>query len=295
MAVSNRMIFISKGGRDMIKAGRNRWRDVFLVLMLTLVIAPANALCSAADVNGIMKQMKEVLEPARPSIQKIVITKSERGESQQIVLLQAFKKLPDGKRRLMIVLEPADLKNMTALLWESGAEKADIIWIYLPDINRVKKMLGLSQYDPFLGTTFTYADLGFVKLRGKYALLSEETCEGEPAYKVEEKRIPGDYYSRIINWIAVDSKMPLRRDFYSAGNKLWKTEVFKDITVIDGTPTPIRILMTLVDGSTSAEFKLAEINYDVNIPDELFDPSRLSTVATHPLWKSYRTQPEKKQ
>ena len=278
----------------MMKEGRNRWRDLSLKLMLALAIVLADSLCSAADVKSIMKQMKEVIEPVRPSIKKIVITKTERGGTQQIVLLQAFKKLADGTCRLFVVLEPADLKGMTALLSESGEKKADRIWVYLPPFNRVKEMLGVSRYDSFLGTTFTYADLGFVKLGGKYVLLGEEKCEGKSAYKVEEKRIPGDYYSRIINWIAVDSKMPLRRDFYSAGSQLWKTELFKDITIIDGTPTPIRISMTLVDGSTSAEFKVVELNYDVNMPDEIFDPNRLSTVATHTVWKSYRSQPVNK-
>ncbi len=278
----------------MMKEGRNRWGKFFLFLMITLAIAIADSLCSAADVKSIMKQVKAVIEPVRPSIQKIVITKTERGGTQQIVLMQAFKKLADGTRRLIIVLEPADLKGVAALLSESGEKKADSIWVYLPAINRVREILGVGQYDPFLGTTFTYADLGFVKLGGKYVLLGEEKCEGKSAYKVEEKRLPDDYYSRIVNWIAVDSKMPLKRDFYSAGSQLWKTELFKDITIIDGTPTPIRISMTLVDGRTSAEFKVVELNYDVNMPDEIFDPNRLSTVATHQVWKSYRSQPVNK-
>jgi hypothetical protein len=280
----------------MIKVFRTVWRGLCLIIIiLTLSLKLSASSCSAADVESIMQKMKEATEPQHPSIQKIIITRSERGEKAQNVVLQAFKKLADGKYRLMIVLQPADIKGMAFLARESTTKKPDIMWIYLPDINRVREILGLGQYDSFLGTLFTYADLGFVKLHGTYALLGEEQYEGKKAYRVQELPLQQDYYSRIVSWIAADSMLLLKRDFYSAGGQLWKAEFFEDFTIIDGIKTPIRILMSLVNGRTSTELKLAEINYDVNIPDELFDPNRLSTVATHPFWKSYRPRPVAKQ
>jgi hypothetical protein len=291
------------------------WGGLFLVLMLvqglllfcyssataerdsTMIQAAANSslvTLTPADVLSIMKQMKDLFEPVRPCIQKVSITTSERGGKKKSIIVQAFKRLADGKRRLIIVQEPEELKGSAALLWEPREKKPDVIWVYIPTINRVRELLGIDQYDTFFGTTFKYADLGFMKLHDRYVLLGEETCEGKQAYKVAENRLPDDYYSRIINWIAVDTKLPIKREFYSRGRQLWKTEFFKDISIIDGTPTPVRVLMTLVDGRTSTELKLTEVNYDVPIPDELFNPDRLATVAAHPVWKSYRPQPVQK-
>jgi hypothetical protein len=83
--------------------------------------------------------------------------------------------------------------------------------------------------------------------------------------------------------------LPVQRDYYDPAGTLWKTETF-EVETIDGAPTPIRIVMTDLQGKTSTEQRISNVSYDVNIPDELFDPVRLRVAADSPIWQTYSAQ-----
>lgn len=243
------------------------------------------------DVMSIVNRMKAAFEPVRPSVRKLVITVSgDTGQDQaRWVAAVARKELPDGKRSLFLVLEPESLRGNALLIWERQGQE-DMMWIYGPAVRRVRAIVPVEKYERFLRTDFTYADLGFVSLQGAYRFLGEEQHAGVRAYKIEE--VPKDqwYYSRIITWVAADSLLPLQRDYYDRAGQLWKTELFEQVTVINGIPTPLRIRMLDVQQDSSTELQMSEVRYDVELPDELFDPKRLPDVMTLPLWQPYYTR-----
>jgi len=243
----------------------------------------------------ILKKTKALLEPERPSIRKVVMSLSAKGETVQKVMGQAFKTFPDGKRMVLVMLVPDDVKGMGYLIMERE-NQPDVMYVYIPSMRRTREISGLvDRYASFFGTDFTYSDLGFINLNGEYRVLGEEACEGVDAYKVEEKVPvqPAAYYSKIITWVAKDSMLPLRRDYYAPSGDLWKTELFKDVSVVDGVPTTMRIVMKDVQANTSTELKLSELQYCGTLSDELFDPKNLAKVAENPIWQPYCTLPTK--
>jgi hypothetical protein len=72
-----------------------------------------------------------------------------------------------------------------------------------------------------------------------------------------------------------------------------KRELFQDASIVDGEPTAMRIAMKDVEQDTSTELNLREVDYDVHLPDSLFDPKRLPVVSNHGIWKSCMSQPAK--
>jgi hypothetical protein len=142
-------------------------------------------------------------------------------------------------------------------------------------------------YEDFLDTDFTYAGLGFLPLYDQYKLLGEEELAGGRTYKVEEKVLQkGSQYSRIINWIATDSMLPLRRDFFDLAGRLWKRELSVN-SVINGVPTPVRILMKDLQRGFGSELNVTTVDYDIKIPNEVFKPELLPEVVKCPLWLKY--------
>jgi hypothetical protein len=97
---------------------------------------------------------------------------------------------------------------------------------------------------------------------------------------------PHYYYSRIVSWVAKDTMLPVRRDYYDVANELWKTQLYQDVTVIDGVPTVLRLRMEDKLQNTSSELRVSEVRYDTAISDELFDPLKLPEASKHPLWAS---------
>jgi len=213
--------------------------------------------------------------------------------SVQKVMAQAYKEFSDGKGMLLVMLEPADVKGVAFLIMERQNE-ADTMFTYLPSIRRTKKIVGLvDRYESFLGTDYTYSDLGFIDLKGDYRILEEEKFENTNAYKIEKKislkLMP--YYSKIITWVAKDFMLPLKREYYAPSGELWKVELFEDITVIDGVPTAMRRTIKDIMLGTSTELDLQELQYYGILDDKLFDPGNLPNVSSDPIFKPYCTLP----
>jgi outer membrane lipoprotein-sorting protein len=286
-------------------------RFALLTVLVSVLATATPVIAGPPDAATIAQRMKAALEPERSSIRTLVLAMSsaavpaadltanqkkvieELGQGQaattgsttEWAARQARKKLPDGNRILTVILAPDEVKGVAFLIWERK-DKPDEQWLYLPAVRRVRKLTPVSAYESFLGTDFTFADLGFVNLRArKFSLLGEETVAGTPAYKIQETLAgPAFYYSRIVTWVAKDSTLPLRRDYYDPANQLWKTELYQDVAVIDGTPTVMRIRMQDKFSDTSTELRVSKVRYDAVIPDDLFDPQKLPQVSKHPLW-----------
>jgi outer membrane lipoprotein-sorting protein len=259
-------------------------------LLIACLFAGLPVKAQAQDpVMDIVKKMKEAFEPARPSTRKVVITTSAEGETVQWIARDARKQFADGKRMVMVLLEPADVKGNAYLVWEPK-EKPSAVWIYMPFLRRVREFVHVDAYQHFMGTDFTFADLGFVRLHPHYQLLGEEEHGGKQTYKIEET-VPKEraYYSRVITWISKDSLLPLQRDYYDPAGTLWKTELFEE-EMIDGMPTPTRIQMKDLQGKSSTELRISEVRYDVEVPDDLFDPGKLPAAANSPVWQGASAQ-----
>ena len=114
-----------------------------------------------------------------------------------------MKEFPDGKRMVLVMLEPNEVKGNAYVIWEPKDQSTSRIWTYMPVLRRVRELLGVDAYEHFLGTDFTYADLGFIRLHPHYRLLGEETHRGKATYKIEESVLTERaYYSRVITWVS---------------------------------------------------------------------------------------------
>jgi hypothetical protein len=259
-----------------------------VLLASMCVSAPALALAQNQGMD-VVRKMKEVFEPARPSIRKVEITTTSDRETVHWVARQAMKQFPDGKRMVMVLMEPDDVKGNAYIIWEPK-EKPSAVWTYMPFLRRVRELVNVDAYEHFLGTDFTYADLGFVRLHPQYRLLGEEEHGGRETYKIEES-VPKEraYYSRVITWVTKDSMLPVQRDYYDVAGILWKTETFETET-IDGVPTAIRIQMKDLQEKSTTKLRVSDVRYDVDVPDALFDPLKLPTVTSAPIWQNILAQ-----
>jgi outer membrane lipoprotein-sorting protein len=250
---------------------------VFLVLLVpTLVLTASTATAAPPDAQTIVERMKAALEPDRSSTRDVLMVTSTGGATVQWSARQARKKLKDGKRMLTVLLAPADVKGFALLIWERRDKDDDAQWLYMPFLRRVREILPVATFESFMGTDFTTSDLGFINLRHrKFSLLGEEKLGKEQTYKVQEVLDDPRYYSRIVTWVAADSMLPMRREYYDVANTLWKTELFEDVKSISGVPAPLRIRMQDNQTGTSTEIRESNVRYDAKIPDSLFDPQRL--------------------
>jgi len=260
---------------------------LLLVVSVSWAIGPSGvaAEASAPEVVKIVKDMKEVFEPKQPSVRKINISVSgdPRLETHWTAR-KASMTFPEGKRTLLVMLEPRDVRG-NALIMEEKKDESGVIWVYVPLVRRVRKILPFTAYEHFLNTDFTFADLGYVEYKGTYELLGDEKrAEAPPAHKVAF--IPENpwYYSRVITWVSKETHLPIERDYFDIKGRLWKRETFKQATLINGIPTPLRIEMRDVQNESTSLFTVSEVRFDLDIPKDLFSPEMLPQAANSPFW-----------
>ena len=80
---------------------------------------------------------------------------------------------------------PADVKNTVSLLIEN-AEGDDDIWIYLPALKKVRRLVAANKRDAFVGTDFSYGDMIGHKVDDwQHTIAGEETIDGRATWIVE--------------------------------------------------------------------------------------------------------------
>ena len=150
-----------------------------------------------------------------------------------------------------------------------AAGKDDDQWIYLPALKKVKRISSDSKSNYFMGSDFTYDDLGDRHPSDDvHKLLGEETFEGNPCYVVES--IPKDeeyMYSRTITWIIKDKWIGLKKEFYDEDGDLLKTLAVKKYEKISGFWIILHSQMHNIqkEHTTDMELKNIKINSGIAV------------------------------
>lgn len=242
----------------------------------------------APSADQIVQQMKAALEPPKPSIRTMTLTFDDQGTKSTFGLVQARKKLTDGDRSLTVLLEPDGARGIAYLTSTAGSGDPTE-WLYIPYVQRTRKLVSAENYQSFMDTDFTYGDLGLLPTDTKNKLLGTEQVDGKKAYKVES--IPSStvkqwYYSKTVTWVDAETLLPIRREFFSPAGEVFKTETFDSVTRVDGIPTPLQTTITNVGTGTSSTLLVTSVSYDANVPDTLFAPEGLRSIADADAWKS---------
>jgi outer membrane lipoprotein-sorting protein len=267
-------------------SGDGRWlRALGACCALALVVLPL-IVASAPAVRGEELSAEEIAQRAydRDEGDDVVLDQkmilSKKGKSPRIRLVRMWAKEDEqgNRKSLLRFLEPADVRDTGFLVWSYAEEgKSDDQWLYLPALKRVRRIAARERSRSFMGTDFTYDDLGDRKpSEDRHTLLGEEKVDGRPCYKIEAvPRDPGYVYSRRVAWIDKENFLILKGEFYDKQGKLLKRFHATEIEVIDGIPTPKRLEMVNVQTGHSTVLELSNIRYNTGLSDDLFTQREL--------------------
>jgi outer membrane lipoprotein-sorting protein len=178
-----------------------------------------------------------------------------------------------GEKNLIRYLAPSRVKGQATLM----LNHADDIWAYFPRTKRVRKLATHAKKQKMQGSDFSYEDMGsgdtFIK-DFTPKRLKDEKMEGNNCYKLKliRKKDSGLSYSRLILWIIKKNFVPIVIDYYDESDTsfLLKRLVQSDIQVIDGIPTPMKIVMYNKQDNTKTSMWLTEVKYNIPLKDEMF-------------------------
>ncbi len=223
---------------------------------------------------------REIMDKAynRPTpkdqISDLTMTLINKSGQERVRKLKQFIK-DNGKveKKIMFFVAPADVKNTSFMNWSyDNSDKNDDQWIYLPALKRVKRISSDDKSDYFMGSDFTYDDLGDRKLDDDtHKLLKEETLEGKACYVVESTPKEEDYmYSKTVTWVMKDNFIGLQKMFYDEDGDLLKTLHMKKYEKISGVWIIEKMEMKNVQENHKTTMFLSNIKINSGVPDSKF-------------------------
>jgi len=198
---------------------------------------------------------------------------NKSGQTRVRKIKQFSKDMGDVEKSIMFFMTPADVKNTSFMNWTYDDDnKSDDQWIYLPALKKVKRISSDSKSDYFMGSDFTYDDLGDRKLDADtHKLLREETLDGQECYVVESTSKDEDYmYSKTITWIRKDNFVGMKKEFYDEDGELLKVLSIKKVDKIKGYWVISHSEMKSVQKNHSTNIELSNIKINTGVPSSKF-------------------------
>jgi outer membrane lipoprotein-sorting protein len=196
-----------------------------------------------------------------------------RGTKRVRTIRQFWKDFGDTEKKVMFFLAPADVRGTAFMNWSYDAPgKDEDKWIFLPALKRVTRIAGDGGNDYFMGSDFTYDDLGSRHpSRDRHAILRTETLGGEDCHVVESRPIdPAYMYSRTVSWIIKDKWIGLKREFYDRNGKLLKVLTVEEHQRINGFWIITTSRMHNVQRNHTTLMKLSGVRVNSGVPDRNF-------------------------
>ena len=156
-----------------------------------------------------------------------MVLKNKNGQISERTLSNKTLELDeDGDKSMIVFTSPKDIKGTSTLTFTHKVG-ADDQWLFLPSIQRTKRISSSNKSGPFVGSEFAYEDLSSVELeKNTYKFLKQE---GDLLYVEQDPVDPKSGYKKRI---AVYNKAKDYRleeiEFYDRKGALLKTLTYTD-------------------------------------------------------------------
>jgi len=160
-----------------------------------------------------------------------MILRNKHGQvSERDLRVRALEVPDDGTRSLSIFDSPADVKG-TVLLTHTHKSRPDDQWLYLPALERVKRIAAQNKSGSFMGSEFSYEDIATQTIeKYSYKWLRDETCADQDCHVIERRPLDNKNsgYTRQIVWMDKEHLRMWKVEYYDRKDSLLKTLTFKD-------------------------------------------------------------------
>ncbi len=182
-----------------------------------------------------------------------------------------------GDKSLIVFDAPRDVAG-TSLLSHTRILEPDDQWLFLPALERVKRISSANKSGPFVGSEFAYEDLVSQEVeKYEYRYLRDEPCADLTCYVVERlPRYENSGYTKQVVWWDVNEYRIQRIDFYDRKDTLLKTLTYHGYRQYLGEYwRPDTMTMENHQNGKSTDLVFAEWAFGNGLMDDDLTPSRL--------------------
>lgn len=209
-------------------------------IVLGTVSLPSIAHAADIDLNDVIQKslkVNKVLDSTYDATFTL-INKNGQERVRKTVGVSKLQANGEDNMRMTRFMAPADVKGTVSLLIEHSAGD-DNIWIYLPALKKVRRLVSNNKKDSFVGTDFSYGDvIGHKVSDWNFKLLREENADGVACYVIEatpksdEVRNNSGYAKRVI-WVRKDNFFAIKGDMWDEAGQPVKTFHMTELQEVD--------------------------------------------------------------
>lgn len=202
-----------------------------LLLLLFLLVAFSNLRAETPEAKGL--RLAKAFEAANngfvgESGKTEMILIDAHGQKVVRIMRGKTKEVKgDGDKSISIFENPKDVKGTKMLTW-SHKSKDDQQWLYLPSVRRVKKISSKNKSASFMGSEFSYEDLGSQEVeKYKFKWIRDDKYEGQDVHVMERIPTYKSGYSKQISYTSKKFSNPLKVEYYDRKKQLLKVAIFE--------------------------------------------------------------------
>jgi hypothetical protein len=268
------------------------------VLSSALVVpsAPAARQAPAVTAESVARQIQDrnTGRDSRSAMRMKLVDRHSRVRERALALITlrgrdapgALPSAPDGDRLLIRFNFPNDIRGTAFLVWEHP-DSDDERFLYLPSLGRVRRIAGTETQESFVGSDFTYEDIGgrefedysysFAGPAGENASWTPvEGGAARPAWRLESRRKNASAeFPRVVSMVLKDSLVVVGADVYNRRNEKQKVYTVRRLEPIENIWTVMESEMTNALEKTRTELVVETIDYNVGLKEADFNRREL--------------------
>lgn len=185
------------------------------LLITALTTLSVSAMAMTAD--DIMQQVDQVASPESMKSNMTMVLVDSKGKKRVRSMQSVSTEIDGVDKSLMFFLEPSDVKGTGFLMFDyPEASQDDDQWMFLPSLNKAKRIASGDKTGSFMGSDFSYADMSKRNLEEwTYKILKEDNVNGADVWIVESLPVSEDVtektgYVRSIAYVRQDNFQVIR-------------------------------------------------------------------------------------
>ncbi|MGD9554641.1 MAG: outer membrane lipoprotein-sorting protein [Arcobacteraceae bacterium] len=209
---------------------------LFLVTLIFNVILSANEMTGREIMDEISKRHDA---PFEFETQKMTLIDSN-GQKEERILRRFSRDDGTGLFKYLLVFdEPKGIKGVGLLTWQNN-DRDDDQWMYLPALEKVKRIAKGGSKNYFMGTDYAFEDLvsenkdKFKYERKDDTVIDSQSCYVINVYPNTDDIIKSTGYEYRVLYVRKDIFFTVRIDYFDKRGKFIKQQDLGDITQVKG-------------------------------------------------------------
>ncbi|MFH7320046.1 outer membrane lipoprotein-sorting protein [Desulfurivibrio sp. D14AmB] len=241
-------------------------------LVAALLLFWSTAAATAMEVAEIVERANLASyyagDDGRSEVRMLITDAQGRERERQFVILR--KNIEAGGRQLFYVYfeRPLDVRRMVFMV-HKYLDRDDDRWLFLPDLDLVRRIAASDKRSSFAGSHFLYEDVsGRAPVEDNHQLIEEDA--DYYLLDITPKDPATVEFSRYTARIAKSSFLPVYMEYFDRQGQKYRTVEALAVEEIQGFPTVVKSRVRDLAGGGETLMEFSNISYNIGLDESLF-------------------------